>query len=108
MKPYSLLSVFSSLPSLVLATETFSASAGDPEVGFSGSVEVLENGVVLLRYNLSLTHVMAPGNGVQYRSGSVQASVRLRPSESVQIFKSGTRSYDLTLEPLAHSGAKGN
>jgi hypothetical protein len=92
-----------------LATETFSASAIDPEVGFSGSVEVLENGVVLLRYNLALTHVVtAPGNGVQYRSGSVQASVRLRPGESVQIFKSGTRSFDLTLEPLAHSGGKGN
>ncbi len=88
--------------SLVLATDQFSVSTFDPEIVSSGSVEVGEDGTILVRYHLGLSaaNPTAPPGGVQDRTASVQASVRLRPGQTVQIFKSGSRSCELKLAPL--------
>jgi hypothetical protein len=104
--------------SVVVASSQVRADALDPVMTISGTLVVLEDGVLLFRYALG-TEVAVPtqitaassssdrpvvtNQSIQYKSSSVQASVRLRLGEPVQILKSGTRTYQLTVSRLADS-----
>ena len=107
--------------SVVVATAMFRADTFDPTMTLAGTLAPEDNGSILVRYTLgteiavptqTLTTPSAAGQAVttassiQYKSGSVQASVRLHVGEPIQILKSGTRSYQLTVSRLAESAKK--
>ena len=95
--------------SLVVATEQFSTNTVEPSLTFAGTIEPLADEAILVRYTLGIESALqVPGGppGLQYRTANVQASVRLHPGESIQIFKSGTRTYELSVELLAAEGKK--
>ena len=100
----------------MVATSQFKADALDPTMTIVGTLAPEEGGTMLVRYQMgteiavptqTLTAPSASGqpvttaSSIQYKSSSVQASVRLRIGEPVQILKSGTRSYQLTVSRLS-------
>jgi hypothetical protein len=107
--------------SVVIATTQFKADTFDPTMTITGALTPEEDGSILVRYALgteiavpSQTATMPSPSGqpvttvssIQYKTGSVQASVRLRLGEPVQILKSGTRSYQLTVSHLTEGTKK--
>ncbi len=95
---------------LVVATADFAISFPDVKLvmtHFTGTLVPEESGSVLIRYTIaSEIPVPAGQNQVQYKTTSMQASVRLRPGEPIQILKSDTRSCRLSVERLAAPPAK--
>ena len=117
--------------SLVVATADFSTDAVHPidaketvtmpaSLTFTGSISVQEDGSVLIRYLLSY-EVAIPTNmqttksangeqvtnsSIQFKRSSTQASAKLRLSEPIQILKSGTRTYRLTISRLTDKPSK--
>jgi hypothetical protein len=107
--------------SVVIASNQVRADTLDPTMTISGTLSPENDGAILFRYQLGIEVAVptqiasSPGisdrpvvvnQSIQYKSSSVQASVRLRPGEPVEILKSGTRTYRLTISRLAE-GAKG-
>ena len=91
---------------VVATTSAFNASALDTTLNFGGSLVPQENGVMLVRYVLSIQVPVTEGPSSNLRSSSCNASVRMRPGETVEIFKSGTMSYKLTVSKLAAEKGK--
>ena len=96
---------------LVVATADFAISFPDPKsvmTNFTGTLTQEENGSVLIRYTIASEIPVSVGqNQVQFKSTSMQASVRLRPGEPVQILKADTRSCRLSIERLVAPATKG-
>lgn len=95
---------------LVVATAEFAISFPDVKsvlTNFTGTLIPEESGSVLVRYTIASEIPVSVGqNQIQYKTTSMQASVRLRPGEPVQILKSDTRSCRLSVERLAAPPAK--
>jgi hypothetical protein len=87
--------------SVVIATADFSASFPDakPAVNvFSGTVSLETNGSVVVRYTLSLEIPIRPfGPNPQSKSSVTQSSARLLLGQPVQILKTDTRTYLLSI-----------
>jgi len=84
--------------SFVVATPVFNMNPGD--LTFAGTINPEEGGSFLIHYNIGMSVPVTVGNSTQYKSVGMGAAVRLRPGDSVQIYKSDERSYKLTLTPL--------
>ncbi len=85
--------------SFVVATLDFNMSPLD--LTFVGTINPQEDGAFLIRYNIGTSIAVGVGNNTQFKSISMSAAVRLRPGDSVQIYKSDERSYRLALTRLA-------
>ena len=117
--------------SLVVATTDFTTDFIHPigalatvtvptNLTFTGTLSVQEDGSVLVRYALSCevavptnTQTTKSPNGeqvtsssIQYKRSSTQASAKLRLNESLQILKSGTRTYRLTVSRISDKAPK--
>ena len=100
--------------SLNVASTSFKTDFPDSRftVGtFAGTLIPEEGGTILIRYMLvRQIAVSTPGthdSTVQYKNVSTQASVRLRPGESVQLLKAGTEMGTLSIARLSEQQAKG-
>ncbi|MHA3772436.1 hypothetical protein ACXR0O_12955 [Verrucomicrobiota bacterium sgz303538] len=102
--------------SIVVATPEFRIDAAQPAITFSGSLTPQEDGSVLVRYTVGSEIAVTtqtetgqlPGAGapvqntsVQYKTSAAQASVKLRLDQPLQILKSGSRTFRLTVSRLA-------
>jgi hypothetical protein len=86
--------------SMVVGSPVFGTTV--PDLSFTGSISPLDDGTFLVRYSLeSSVAVPAGGDSVQYKNISVSTAVRLRPGETIQVYKSELRSYQLSLTRLA-------
>ena len=117
--------------SLVVATADFATDFIHPigaqatvtvptSLTFTGTLSVQEDGSVLIRYTLSCevavptnTQTTKSPNGeqvtnssIQYKRSSTQASAKLRLNEPLQILKSGTRTYRLTVSRIPDKAPK--
>jgi len=103
---------------LVTATAGFRAEMPDPLVGFMGTIKPESDGTVLVSYQLN-TQVAFPTQtvssssqpastvtNIEYKSSSAQASVILRLGEPIQIWKSGSRTYQLSISLLGEASKK--
>jgi len=87
--------------SLVVATADFIVTAGDPRISFSGRIAPDDQGNnILIRYSLGTSVAVQNGNSTEYRDSTAQASVKVRLGEPIQILKSGTQTYKLTISRL--------
>jgi hypothetical protein len=87
--------------SIVLATTDFNVAVADPVINFSGILTSDDKEGMLVRYTLNTQVAISEKEVAKYfRNGSVQASVKVRVGEPLQIFKSGTQTYKLTISRL--------
>jgi hypothetical protein len=109
---------------LVIATARakFSANTVEPGMTVEGILAPLEDGTVLVTYvfgaevavptsvQQTVTPSGEPGvvrnTSIQYKTQSAQAQVRLKLGESMNVLKTGQRTYRLTVSKLSVSGAK--
>jgi hypothetical protein len=107
--------------SLVVASADFKAEVADPVITFTGTLTPDDKEGILMSYGLG-TQVAVPSqvlttqppsgapvttsSSIQYRSSSVQATVKVRVGEPLNILKSGTRSYKLTISRLSEGTHK--
>ncbi len=93
--------------SVVVASSQFSASLGELDLNFTGSVIVEETGSLVVTYQLGWeTLVPAGEKNTQYKSSATQGSVRLKLGEEVQIIRAGARTARLSVKKLEASKAK--
>lgn len=92
--------------SLVSATTNFSMTTGAPRITFSGVIAPDDQGGALVRYGLGINILVYEGNNVRDQDSTVQASVRVRLGEPVQILKSGTQVFTLTVARLPGEAKK--
>jgi hypothetical protein len=98
--------------SLVVSSADFKTDFADSKFNvstFVGTLTPEEGDAVSIRYVLG-TQLTVPVEGstsVQYKNLSVQASVRLKLGDPVQIYKSDTRVCTLRVERLSQQQAKG-
>jgi hypothetical protein len=90
--------------SFVVATLDFNMSPLD--LTFVGTINPQEDGAFLIRYNLVTSIAVGVGNNTQFKNISMSAAARLRPGDSVQIYKSDERSYRLSLARLVDQTKK--
>jgi hypothetical protein len=90
--------------SFVVATLDFNMNPLD--LSFVGTIFPQEDGGFLIRYNIGTSIAVGVGNNTQFKNVSMSAAARLRPGDSVQIYKSDERSYRLSLTRLADQGKK--
>jgi len=112
------------LTEVVIATARpeFKADSFDPTLVFSGSLAPLEDGTVLVSYQLAAeiavpvtTQQSLPASGepgavkttsIQYKTQSAQSQVRLKLGEPLNVLRTGQRTYRLTVSKLPAGGAK--
>jgi hypothetical protein len=90
--------------SFVVATLDFNMSPLD--LTFVGTIIPQEDGAFLIRYNIGTSIAVGVGNNTQFKNMSMSAAARLRPGDSVQIYKSDERSYRLSLTRLVDQAKK--
>jgi hypothetical protein len=90
--------------SFVVATLDFNMNPLD--LTFVGTIVPQEDGAFLIRYNIGTSIAVGVGNNTQFKSISMSAAARLRPGDSVQIYKSDERSYRLSLTRLVDQAKK--
>ena len=91
--------------SVVAVTPQFKVDAVEPSVTFAGTITPEDGGTVLVAYVVSGEVAIRPPEGaasgtIQYRAVGAQAAARLRLGETLQILKSGTRTFKLTVAKL--------
>lgn len=110
---------------LVIATARakFSANTVEPSFTLEGLLAPLDDGTVLVTYVFGAevavpvaTQQSVPASGepgvvkstsIQYKSQSAQAQVRLKLGESLNVLRTGQRTYRLTVSKLPEGAAKG-
>jgi len=85
--------------SFVVATLDFNMNPLD--LTFVGTISPQEDGAFLVRYNIGTSVAVGVGNNTQFKNITMSAAARLRPGDSVQIYKSEERTYRLSLTRLA-------
>ena len=103
---------------LVIATARakFSANTVEPSFTLEGLLAPLDDGTVLVTYVFG-AEVAVPmatqseggavkSTSIQYKSQSAQAQVRLKLGESLNVLRTGQRTYRLTVSKLPEGGAK--
>ena len=91
--------------SVVAVTPQFKVDGAEPNITFAGTITPEEAGTVLVAYVVSGDVPIRPPEGapsstIQYRMVGAQAAARLRLGETLQILKSGTRTFKLTISKL--------
>lgn len=93
--------------STVVASSRFSVSLGEPSLTFVGTLAVAEGGEITMNYTLGWeTLIAAPNTPSQFRSSSVQGTVRLKEGEELIILRAGPRTAKVSVAKLPASKAK--
>lgn len=96
--------------SLVVATPLFNLNPGD--LTFSGTINPEEGGSFLVNYSIGISILVTVQNNPQYKTIGMSAAVRLRPGDSVQIYKGDERSPDVAFgsgeEEVGGAAARAN
>lgn len=111
---------------LVIATARakFNANTVEPSMTLEGLLTPLDDGTVMVTYAvgaevavpISVQHTSnaagEPGvvrnTSIQYKTQSAQAQVRLKLGEPLNVLRTGSRTYRLTVSKLPASGSKGH
>ena len=92
--------------SVVVASPQFTASLGEYNLNFTGSVTVEENGIIIT-YGLGWHTPEPTVNGsTPFKRSTMQGSVRLKLGEEVQIIRAGSRMARLSIKKLEASKPK--
>jgi len=92
--------------SVVVASSGFTASLGEQNLNFNGSVTVEEAGIIII-YSLGWQTPVTTGNGnLQFNSSTMQGSVRLKLGEEVPIIRAGSKMAKLSIKKLEPSKSK--
>jgi len=91
--------------SVIAVTPMFTITGVEPNITFAGTITPEDAGTVLVAYSVSGDVPVRPPEGAasnttQYRVVGAQAAARLRLGETLQILKSGTRTFKLTVSKL--------
>lgn len=93
--------------SVVIASSQFSATLGEQNLNFSGTVTVEDSGGIVIAYGLGWqTNAPTGGGPMQYLQSTTQGSVRLKLGEEVQIIKAGARTARLSIKKLEPAKSK--
>ena len=87
--------------SLVTESSLFSASGGDPDLNFQGSLVAQESGKMVVTYNVSWQTKVDQANGnFTWKASLARGSVSIASGESIQIFTLAGKTAKLTLVKL--------
>lgn len=89
---------------MVTASPRFTASITEQGLAFEGALSIEESGALSLEYVLAWTTPVPATElnntgGSSVRQSRITSSVRLKVDEPVQIFRAGSRTVTLTIQP---------
>jgi hypothetical protein len=86
--------------SLVSETTNFSATLGEQDLTFNGTLAVDENGLIHVRYTLGWETALVNNGSTNYKSTSITGSARLKSGQEMIVFHTGTRTAKLSVKKL--------
>jgi hypothetical protein len=92
--------------SVVVSSTRFNAQIGEPGTTFSGTINVDEAGTLTMSYAVGWETKITMGNTQQFKTTSIQGSIRLKPGDDVQIIRANNRTARLSVKKLAPANAK--
>lgn len=89
----------------ITASKEFEMDLIDPSIRFSGRVELLDNGKILVRYDLSMAKRVPSSTGdPDIQSSGWQSSVLLQPGKAQEILRMRGVSFLLSVNEAAKPG----